>query len=87
MACISTLETCTGQCNAMIRKNAGLPSILLRKTVITEDVSLIPVIGGIITSAEGVTAHAAVLAQKFHVTAVVACSDMAIETNEQANLT
>jgi len=66
-----------------LKKTAGLPAILLRKTASTDDVSLMPVIRGIITSAGGITSHAAVLAQKFHVTAVVACSDMAIETNEQ----
>jgi len=65
-----------------LKKTTGLPAILLRKTANTDDVSLMTVIKGIITSAGGVTSHAAVLARKFHVTAVVACSDMAIETNE-----
>ncbi|HUI68582.1 MAG TPA: PEP/pyruvate-binding domain-containing protein [Nitrospirota bacterium] len=64
-------------------KTAGMPAILLRKTASTDDVSLMPVIRGIITSAGGITSHAAVLAWKFHVTAVVACSDMTIEINEQ----
>jgi pyruvate,orthophosphate dikinase len=66
-----------------LKKTAGLPVILLRKTASTDDVSLMPVIRGIVTSTGGVTSHAAVLARKFHVNAVVACSDMAIETNEQ----
>jgi pyruvate,orthophosphate dikinase len=63
-------------------KTAGMPAILLRKTASTNDVSLMPVIRGIIASAGGITSHAAVLARKFRVTAVVACSDMTIETNE-----
>ncbi len=63
-----------------LKKTTDLPVILLRKTANTDDVSLMPAIGGIITSAGGITSHAAVLARKFHVTAVVSCSNMHIET-------
>jgi pyruvate,orthophosphate dikinase len=66
-----------------LKKTTGLPVILLRKTANTDDVSLMPVIGGIITAAGGITSHAAVLVRKFHVTAVVSCSNMDIETDEQ----
>jgi pyruvate,orthophosphate dikinase len=39
-----------------------------------------PEINGIITAAGGATSHAAILAQKFGVTAIVGCSDMNLET-------
>ncbi len=66
-----------------LKKTSDLPVILFRKTANTDDVSLMPAISGIITSAGGITSHAAVLARKFHVTAVVSCSNMYIETREQ----
>jgi pyruvate,orthophosphate dikinase len=61
-----------------LQQKAGLPVILLRKTANTDDVSLMGGIGGIITAAGGVTSHAAVLAQKFDISAVVGCSNMDI---------
>ncbi len=63
-----------------LRRENDLPVILLRETASTDDVSLMPEIGGIITAAGGATSHAAILAQKFGVTAVVGCSDMIRET-------
>jgi pyruvate,orthophosphate dikinase len=68
---------------AQLKEKTGLPLILLRKTANTDDVSLMQVVRGIITAAGGVTSHAAVLAQKFDVTAVVACSALSIETGPQ----
>jgi pyruvate,orthophosphate dikinase len=68
---------------AQLKEKTGLPVILLRKTANTDDVSLMPVVRGIITAAGGVTSHAAVLAQKFDVTAVVACPALSIETDPQ----
>ncbi|MGE5173832.1 MAG: PEP-utilizing enzyme, partial [Betaproteobacteria bacterium] len=64
-------------------RRTGLPIILLRTTASTDDVSLMPVINGIITSSGGVTSHAAVLARKFGINAVVACIDMTIGTDER----
>jgi len=61
-----------------IKKEKNLPVILLRKEASTDDVLLMPEADGIITSAGGATSHAAILAQKFNVTAVVGCSDMKI---------
>ncbi len=66
-----------------LRKESGMPVILLRTTANTDDVSLMPVIGGIVTASGGVTSHAAVLAGKFGVDAVVACRDMTIGTDEK----
>jgi len=66
-----------------LRKEFNLPVILLRKMASTDDVSLMPEIDGIITSAGGVASHASVLAQKFNLTAVVGCSDMDIRTDEK----
>jgi pyruvate,orthophosphate dikinase len=43
-------------------------------------------IDGIITSAGGATSHAAILAQKFNLTAIVGCSDMKIEEDEKGGL-
>jgi len=57
----------------------NLPVILLRREASTDDVSLMSDIDGIVTAAGGATSHAAVLAQKFRLTAIVGCSDMKIE--------
>lgn len=62
-----------------LRGKVNLPIILLRREASTDDVSLMPGINGIITAAGGATSHAAVLAQKFHLTAIVGFSDMKIE--------
>jgi phosphoenolpyruvate synthase/pyruvate phosphate dikinase len=66
-----------------IKKETGMPVILLRKSSSTNDVSLMPHIDGIVTSAGGATSHAAILAQKFGLTAVVGCSDMEISIDEK----
>jgi pyruvate,orthophosphate dikinase len=66
-----------------LAKEMGLPVILLRTTANTEDVALMPVIRGMITSSGGVTSHAAVLAQKFNVNTVVACTGLSIKTDQQ----
>jgi pyruvate,orthophosphate dikinase len=63
-----------------LRRGNDRPVILLRETASTDDVSLMPEINGIITAAGGATSHAAILAQKFGVTAIVGCSDMVLET-------
>jgi pyruvate, orthophosphate dikinase len=69
-----------------LRTKMRLPIILLRREASTDDVSLMPEINGLITAAGGATSHAAILAQKFHLTAIVGCSDMAIETDDNNNL-
>jgi pyruvate,orthophosphate dikinase len=61
------------------------PVILLRHETSTDDVTLMPEIDGIITSVGGATSHAAILAQKFDLTAVVGCSDMTIKTDDQGS--
>jgi pyruvate,orthophosphate dikinase len=61
-----------------IKKERNLPVILLRKEASTDDVMLMPEADGIVTATGGATSHAAVLAQKFNVTAIVGCSDMKI---------
>jgi pyruvate,orthophosphate dikinase len=66
-----------------LSRESGMPVILLRTTANTDDVSLMPVIGGIVTSSGGVTSHAAVLAGAFGVDAVVACTDMTIGADGQ----
>jgi pyruvate,orthophosphate dikinase len=63
--------------------STGMPVILIRKTANTDDISLMPAIGGIITASGGVTSHAAVLAHTFGLAAVVACADLTIETDDQ----
>jgi len=67
---------------AKIRAKTDLPIILLRRSASTADVSLMPEIDAIITSAGGATSHAAVLSQKFDLTAVVGCEDMEIREDE-----
>jgi pyruvate,orthophosphate dikinase len=61
-----------------IKKERNLPLILLRKEASTDDVLLMPEVDGIITATGGATSHAAILAQKFNVTAVVGCSALRI---------
>ncbi len=73
----------------LIRKKRAitrLPVILLRKEASTNDVALMPEINGIITSTGGATSHAAILAQKFHLTAVIGCSEMKIGPDEKGGL-
>jgi pyruvate,orthophosphate dikinase len=65
-----------------LARESSMPVVLLRKEASTDDVSLMPVIGGIVTSSGGVTSHAAVLAQKFRVSAVVSCVGLSIETDD-----
>ncbi len=67
-----------------LRKRFSQPIILLRKETSTDDVSLMPEIDGIITAVGGATSHAAILSQKFDLTAVVGCSDMSIEMDESS---
>jgi pyruvate,orthophosphate dikinase len=52
------------------------PVILLRQETSTDDVALMPEIDGILTAVGGATSHAAILSQKFGLTAVVGCSDI-----------
>ncbi|HUL00534.1 MAG TPA: PEP/pyruvate-binding domain-containing protein, partial [Nitrospirota bacterium] len=66
-----------------LRKKTLMPIILLRKTANTDDVTLMPVVRGIITASGGVTSHAAMLAQKFDVTTVLMCSSLVLNTTEQ----
>jgi pyruvate,orthophosphate dikinase len=66
-----------------LRSDYNEPVILLRHETSTDDVALMPEIDGIITSVGGATSHAAILAQKFDLTAVVGCSDMSIRTDDQ----
>jgi phosphoenolpyruvate synthase/pyruvate phosphate dikinase len=65
-----------------IKKKTGLPVVLLRRFSSAEDVSLMPYVDGILTAAGGATSHAAILAQKFGLTAVV-CQDMKIDADAQ----
>ncbi len=67
----------------ILSRKSGMPVILIRKTANTDDVSLMPVIKGIITASGGVTSHGAVLAQTFGLTAVVACIDLKIDVDAQ----
>lgn len=70
-----------------LRQDVNLPIILLRKEASTDDVSLMTEIDGVITITGGATSHAAILAQKFNLTAIVGCSDMKIETDERGEFT
>ena len=61
-----------------LKEDSRQPVILLRRETSTDDVSVMPAIDGIITSIGGATSHAAILSQKFDVTAVVGCTDMKV---------
>jgi pyruvate, orthophosphate dikinase len=69
-----------------MREELNMPLLLLRKSASTDDVSLMPEVDGILTSAGGATSHASILAQKFDLTAVVGCSDMVIRTDDKGDL-
>ncbi len=79
---VASFADSAGQAEALGR-NSGMPVILIRKTANTDDVSLMPVIRGIITASGGVTSHAAVLAQKFNIASVVACAEMRMGVDEE----
>jgi pyruvate,orthophosphate dikinase len=66
-----------------LREQSGMPVILLRRTASTDDVALMGELGGLITAAGGVTSHAAVLAQKFGLAAVVGCPDLKIQAGRE----
>jgi pyruvate,orthophosphate dikinase len=66
-----------------LKESLKQPLILLRKETSTDDVSAFPEISGIATSVGGVTSHAAILSQKFDITAVVGCSGMKIVSDTQ----
>jgi pyruvate,orthophosphate dikinase len=73
------------EAEALGRQNR-LPVILLRRTANTDDISLMSAVKGIITAAGGVTSHAAVLAQKFGLVAVVSCGDMSLTAGSEGSL-
>jgi pyruvate,orthophosphate dikinase len=79
---VASFAASAGQIEAL-KKRSGLPVILVRRTASTDDVSLMPRVGGILTASGGVTSHAAVLAQKFGLAAVVSCGGMTLGTDEQ----
>jgi pyruvate,orthophosphate dikinase len=69
-----------------LRRRTGMPIILLKRETSTDDVHLMPEIDGIVTAIGGAASHAAILSQKFNVTAVVGCPDMKIEADEKGVL-
>ena len=68
-----------------VKEATAMPVILLRPMASTDDVTLMPVIDAILTSAGGVASHASVLAQKFNLTAVVGCAGMEIRKDDTGN--
>ena len=66
-----------------MRTKLDMPVVLLRRTASTDDISLMPEIDGILTSSGGATSHASILARKFGLAAVVGCSDMVIDNDEE----
>lgn len=66
-----------------LKDKSGLPAILLRPETNTDDSTLMPLIEGLITSRGGATSHAAILAQKFDITAVVGCTDLVFHYDEE----
>ncbi len=61
-----------------LREEYEMPLILLRTDTSTDDASLMPELDGLITAHGGATSHAAILAQKFDLTAVVGCRTLEI---------
>ncbi|MBI4849669.1 MAG: hypothetical protein HY808_14055 [Nitrospirae bacterium] len=66
-----------------LEENSRQPVILLRRETSTDDVSVMSEIKGTITAVGGATSHAAILSQKFNITAVVGCADMKIMADAQ----
>ena len=79
IATLSTAKEHLGE----LRKSSGMPVILIRQMASTDDVSLMPLIDGIVTAGGGVASHASVLARMFDLTAVVGCEEMEIGTDEK----
>lgn len=61
-----------------LTRDAAMPAILLAPETRTEDVHAMPHLGGLLTASGGVSSHAAILAQKFKLAAVVGCGDMQV---------
>ncbi|MEJ2192852.1 MAG: PEP-utilizing enzyme [Nitrospirota bacterium] len=59
-----------------LREKAERPLILIRKETSTRDVALLAEVQGILTAVGGAASHAAILSQKFGITAVVGCTGM-----------
>ncbi len=74
---VVTFSVASEQIRAL-KEKTDQPVILLRNETSTEDVSVMPEIDGIVTSVGGATSHAAILSQKFDITAVVGCADLGI---------
>jgi phosphoenolpyruvate synthase/pyruvate phosphate dikinase len=68
-----------------LKARFGEPVILIRRETSTEDVALMPLVDGILTAVGGASSHAAILAQKFDLTAVVGCPDMEVGKDEEGN--
>jgi pyruvate,orthophosphate dikinase len=68
-----------------LKDGMGMPVILIRPMASTDDVALMPVVDGVLTSAGGVASHASVLAQKFNLTAVVGCAGMKLKKDDLGN--
>ncbi len=60
-----------------------VPLILVRRETSTDDVALLPEVEGLLTVIGGAASHAAILAQKFGITAVVGSPDVELARDEE----
>ncbi len=63
---------------------AGDPVILVRKTIVTSDVSAMAMSSGVLTALGGRTSHAALLARHMDKVCVVGCGSLSIATGKRA---
>lgn len=69
--------------NQLRKDDPNTPLILIRRDTVPEDIRVISLVDGLVTSRGGQTSHASVVATRLEKTCVVGCRDMQVFENEE----
>ncbi|MBF0243285.1 MAG: phosphoenolpyruvate synthase [Desulfamplus sp.] len=69
--------------NELCKKNSTIPIILIRQDTVPEDIKVISMADGLLTSRGGQTSHASVVAVRLEKTCVVGCRQMKVYESRQ----